>query len=394
MSAEEALKAFYGALIDDAEELYDRAPCGYLTTAPDGTIVKVNQTFLTWTGYRRDDLVGRRCLSDLLTPGGRIYHETHYAPMLQMQGTVREIALEILTADGRRIPALLNSVLERDSVGAPMVVRTAIFDATERRKYEQELLKAKDRAEESERKARLLVETLQKTLIPPEPPDIPGLDVCAAYRPAGTGEEVGGDFYDVFQIGPGDWVVAVGDVRGKGVEAAVVTALARYTIRAGAVSLESPSEVLGLLNDVLIRHASDRFCTVSLVRLKQQQDGAWLGTVSCGGHPLPLRARSGVPAEPVGVFGLLLGDFEAPKLHDRDFTLAPGDALVLYTDGVTEARATEDFFGEERLEEAVEQYAGSAIGLTDGILDTVLAFQDGLPRDDIVIVALQVPELP
>lgn len=392
MGAEEALKAFYGALIDDAEELYDRAPCGYLTTAPDGTIVKVNQTFLTWTGYGRDELVGRRCLSDLLTPGGRIYHETHYAPMLQMQGSVREIALEIVAMDGTRIPALLNSVLERDSVGAPMVVRTAIFDATERRKYEQELLKAKDRAEESERTARLLVQTLQQTLIPPEPPDIPGLDVCAAYRPAGTGDEVGGDFYDVFQIGPGDWVIAVGDVRGKGVDAAVVTALARYTIRAGSVSRESPSEVLSLLNDVLLRHASDRFCTVALVRLKQQEFGTWLGTVSCGGHPLPLRARIGNRAEPVGVFGLLLGDFEAPKLHDREFTLASGDALVLFTDGVTEARGTEDFFGEDRLEDAVDRYAGSAKGLTEGILNTVLSFQDGLPRDDIVIVALQVPE--
>src|SRR5688572_33178999 len=111
MTAEDALKAFYGALINDAEELYDRAPCGYLTTAPDGTIVKVNQTFLAWTGYRRDELVGRRCLSDLLTPGGRIYHETHYSPMLQMQGSVREIALEIVTAEGKRIPALINSVL-------------------------------------------------------------------------------------------------------------------------------------------------------------------------------------------------------------------------------------------------------------------------------------------
>jgi len=391
MSAEEALKAFYGALIDDAEELYDRAPCGYLTTAPDGTILKVNQTFLNWTGFGRDDLVGRRCLSDLLTPGGRIYHETHYAPMLQMQGSVREIALEIVTADGNRIPALMNSVLERDSVGAPMVVRTAIFDATARRKYEQELLKAKERAEESERKTRVLVQTLQQTLIPPQPPEIPGLDMCAAYRPAGTGDEVGGDFYDVFQIGPGDWVVAVGDVRGKGVDAAVVTALARYTIRAGAVSLQRPSEVLRLLNDVLIRHASDRFCTVSLVRVKRP-NGSWLGTVSCGGHPLPLLARKGDRAEPVGVFGLLLGDFEEPKLHDREFVLAPGDALLLYTDGVTEARGSKEFFGEERLEEALERNAGSAKGLTERLLDTVLTFQDGLPRDDIVIVALQVPE--
>ena len=215
--------------------------------------------------------------------------------------------------------------------------------------------------------------------------------MCAAYRPAGTGDEVGGDFYDVFQIGPGDWVVAVGDVRGKGVDAAAVTALARYTIRAGAVSLQRPSEVLRLLNDVLIRHASDRFCTVSLVRVKRP-NGSWLGTVSCGGHPLPLLARKGDRAEPVGVFGLLLGDFEEPKLHDREFVLAPGDALLLYTDGVTEARGSKEFFGEERLEEALERNAGSAKGLTERLLDTVLTFQDGLPRDDIVIVALQVPE--
>src|SRR5688572_8741343 len=180
MGAEEALEAFYGALIDDAEELYDRAPCGYLTTAPDGTILKVNQTFLAWTGYRREELSNKRRLSDLLTAGGRIYHETHYAPMLQMQGSVREIALDIVTAGGERLPVLLNSVLERNSAGKPMLIRTAVFDATERREYERELLRAKERAEESERRARLLVQTLQQTLIPPQPPEIPGLEVSAA----------------------------------------------------------------------------------------------------------------------------------------------------------------------------------------------------------------------
>ncbi|HYO00116.1 MAG TPA: SpoIIE family protein phosphatase [Actinomycetota bacterium] len=391
MEAEEALESFYGALIDDAEELYDRAPCGYLTTAPDGTILKANQTFLTWTGYRREELVSRRRLSELLTPGGRIYHETHYAPMLQMQGSVREIALEIVTADGRRVPALMNSVLERDSAGAPVVIRTVIFDATERRKYEQELLKAKERAEASEQQAKLLVRTLQQTLIPPEPPEVPGLDVAAVYRPAEDGSEVGGDFYDVFQIGPGDWAFVVGDVRGKGVQAAVVTALARYTIRAGAVSHDRPSQVLGLLNEVLLRHSSDRFCTAALLRLRQRE-GVWVGTVSCGGHPLPLRARKGSPAEPVGVFGTLLGDFENPKVHDTELVLEPGDGLVIYTDGVTEGRGTGDYFGEERLEAAVEAYAGSARTLTDGILSEVLQFQAGLPRDDIVVVAVQVPD--
>ena len=102
---EVALEGFYAALLDDnAEELYERAPCGYLSTTPDGTIIKVNQTFLTWTGYQRGDLVGRRRFVDLLTGGGRIYHETHYAPMLQTQGSAREIALDIVGPIGAAIP--------------------------------------------------------------------------------------------------------------------------------------------------------------------------------------------------------------------------------------------------------------------------------------------------
>ncbi len=227
----EAAEGFYSALLDDdAEALYERAPCGYVSTTPDGTIVKVNQTFLTWSGYQRGDLIGRRTFAELLTAGGRIYHETHYAPMLRMQDKVREIALDIVGGDGQRLPALVNSVLERDTNGAPVVIRTAIFDATERRRYERELLLAKLRAEESEAHATLLAKTLQH-LIPPAAPDVPGLDLAATYRPAGSGEEVGGDFYDVFEIAAGDWVVAVGDVCGKGVDAAVVTAVARHTIR-------------------------------------------------------------------------------------------------------------------------------------------------------------------
>ena len=212
-----ARDGFYAALLDDdAEELYERAPCGYLSTTPDGTIIKVNQTFLTWTGYQRSDLVGRRRFIDLLTGGGRIYHETHYAPMLQGQGTAREIALDIVGADRRRIPALVNAVLERDAAGVPVVIRVAVFDATERREYERELQRSKEQAEESDRHSRLLARTLQQSLIPPALPPIPGIDIAAAYRPAGSGDEVGGDFYDVFEVGDGDWVVVIGDVCGKG----------------------------------------------------------------------------------------------------------------------------------------------------------------------------------
>ena len=112
--------AFFEALRqDDPALLYDRAPCGYLSTTPDGRIIRVNDTLLSWTGLRREDLVGRRRFVDLLPVGGRIYHETHYAPTLRMQGTAREIALELVCEDGRRLPVLVNSVLDHDADGEP-----------------------------------------------------------------------------------------------------------------------------------------------------------------------------------------------------------------------------------------------------------------------------------
>lgn len=112
-------------------------------------IVRVNQTFLTWTGYRREDLVGRKRFYELLTAGGRIFHETHYAPLLQMQGAVREIALDVICADGRRLPVLINSVLKKDDAGKPLLVRTTIFNATDRKEYERELLIQRQRAEQA-----------------------------------------------------------------------------------------------------------------------------------------------------------------------------------------------------------------------------------------------------
>lgn len=141
---------------EDPGDLYEHAPCGYLTTLPDGTIVKVNETFLAWTGYERNALVGRRRFRDLLSPGDKIYYETHYAPMLSMRNDVQEFAFELVRADGRRLPILVNSVLGRDPAGLPRVVRTMVFDATERRGYERELLAARHAAEGSEQRVRAL----------------------------------------------------------------------------------------------------------------------------------------------------------------------------------------------------------------------------------------------
>ena len=147
-----------GGTEESAEALYEEAPCGYLTMRPDGMIVRVNGTFLRWTGHEREALVGRRRFQDLLSAGGRIYHETHYAPLLRMQGKVREIALDIVRADGSRMPALVNATLKFGADGEPQLVRTTVFDATDRRRYERELMAARDR----ERAAREWADTLQR----------------------------------------------------------------------------------------------------------------------------------------------------------------------------------------------------------------------------------------
>jgi phosphoserine phosphatase RsbU/P len=383
-------EAFREALLqDDPVLLYERAPCGYLSTRPDGLIVRVNETFLTWTGHRREDLVGTRRFIDLLPVGGRIYHETHYAPTLQMQGAAREIALEILCADGRRLPVLVNSVLDHDADGRPQVIRTAVFDATERRRYEQEVLAAKRRAEESEARALELAHTLQQTLIPPTPPHIPGLDVAAAYRPAGDGRQVGGDFYDVFQISTDDWVVVLGDVQGKGAEAAVVTALARYTVRAASVDHDSPGGGLHRPDRVVERAETDRFCTAVLVRLRRVDD-TWRATLACGGHPLPLLRRPGQEPAAVGRHGTLIGVLDQAWFTDTDVTLRPGDALVLVTDGVGEGRCGAELYGEARLAAVVDRHRGPAAEVTDAIVADVMAFQSGDARDDIAVVTVAV----
>jgi sigma-B regulation protein RsbU (phosphoserine phosphatase) len=393
MSWETATEAFYAALLDDdPEQLYERAPCGYLTTTPDGTVVKANATFSALTGYEREELIGRRTFSELLTAGGRIYHETHFAPLLRMHGQVAEVAFEVVRADGERIPVLVNAVLETDADGAPRLIRVAVFDATHRRAYERELLIAKQRAERSEERAQALARTLQSTLIPPSPPSLPGLDVSAAYRPAGDGEEVGGDFYDIFQIASGDWVVAIGDVCGKGVEAAVVTALVRYSVRALSVQQELPSAVLHALNDILIVQGTDRFCTVVLVRLRLDEDG-WLATFASGGHPLPLHISAAGDVRPVGEPGSLIGVLSSITAQDSEVRLVPGDVLVMYTDGVTEGRHGAEFYGDERLIAAARTHRETSRP-AERILGDVLDFQAGTARDDIAVVAVRVPPLP
>ena len=147
---------------EDAQELYENAPCGYLSTLPDGTIIKVNATFLAWTGYESNALVGQRRFQSLLPVAGKIFYDTHVGPLLAMQGFVRELAFELVCSDGQRKPILLNSVLKRDATGQPLVIRTTILDASGRRAYEEELRRAKRKSEDAEAAVRELAKELEQ----------------------------------------------------------------------------------------------------------------------------------------------------------------------------------------------------------------------------------------
>ena len=138
------------ALLDEeAEDLYEHAPCGYLSTLPDGTIARVNQTFVDWTGRSRESLLSGTKFQTLLTIGSRIYYETHYAPLLRMQGFANEIALEVTLTDGRVMPVNVNTRQRRDATGTPLFNRITLFDSSDRRRYERELMLARRNAEQN-----------------------------------------------------------------------------------------------------------------------------------------------------------------------------------------------------------------------------------------------------
>src|SRR4051794_15443973 len=180
-------------------------------------------------------------------------------------------------------------------------------------------------------------QTLQRALLPPHLPEIDGIELASTYRAAGEGNEVGGDFYDVFRQSDGSWALVVGDVCGKGPQAAAVTALARYTLRAHAVAGLPPSYQLARLNDALLRQHAPGFVTVALARLEPTATGARL-ELATAGHPLPILYQNG-RATPLGDVGTPLGIIEQPELPEVAVELTPGDLLVFYTDGVSEAAA-------------------------------------------------------
>ncbi len=233
---------------------------------------------------------------------------------------------------------------------------------------------------------------LQASLMPPALPHIPGLDIAAAYRPFGDGTVVGGDFYDVYALGEARWGLVVGDVSGRGIEAAAITSLARYTTRAAALLGMGPADVLGTLNRVMLSEPlGERFCTIVHGVLEPAAGGVAV-TLSLGGHPRPLlldrRTRS---ISAVGTPGTAVGIVPDPALTETRLTLRNGHVLLFFTDGCVDIHAEDGTRSDEGvLIDVLREYAEEdATELTKRLEDQVMNSKGGPSADDVALLVLR-----
>jgi serine phosphatase RsbU (regulator of sigma subunit) len=281
------------------------------------------------------------------------------------------------------------------AAAAQIALRMAVEEAREAtRQAQKAALAALQAADE----AAMLSRTLQESLLPAHLPDIPGLDIAARYLRGGRGADVLGDFYDVFASPRGTWGVVVGDVSGKGPQAAKTTALARYTLRAAALRRASPRANLDTLNTALLEWFTDdaQFLTAVCASLNRRADG-FAVRVSCGGHPPAWIRRAGGDVATVGRPGIVLGCMPDAELTEQRAVLRGGDCLVMHTDGVTEARrpGDRDLFGTDRLRHLLATTpAGSADDLAAAIESAVLDFTGRQIIDDTAVVVVRVVDQP
>ncbi|ELP70284.1 PAS domain S-box [Streptomyces turgidiscabies Car8] len=399
--------AVFAALLEDsAEELYENAPCGYLSTLMDGTIAKINNTLLGWLGLEREAVVGRTRFTDLLTVGGKLYHETHFAPLLRMQGRIGGIALEMRQTGGTRLPVLVSSAVKLGSTGEALLIRTTVFDARDRRAYEEELLRGRKVAEEAHRqaeadRARLqeALAVLQQSLLPDTLAPVPGMETAAHYHTASP-DRLGGDFYDVFPVDGKRFAFFLGDVCGKGPQAAAITSLTRYTLRAAALHDSDPVAALSTLNRVLHErytgNGDPRYCTAVFGVLEPDPaTGQVAVRLASGGHPPALVLRAGGTADYLPTpGGLLIGIVPDAPFVTATTVLSPGDTLLLYTDGLTEARTGKDrtaLFGDQALLAFAADHAGTPPkAVVQALIGLLHSFAEGLD-DDTALLALGVP---
>jgi sigma-B regulation protein RsbU (phosphoserine phosphatase) len=393
------VSAEVAALVDAAPEvlttslsqLFDHAPIGIVLTDRDGTVRSVNPCARRLLGRGGLPTVGLP-LIDCLGEGG-----TAAADLLADSTASGDVAVDTVvrtTGHGghQHLEVTVAPVDPVDPRGGSFVL---LRDETARVQAIEEAQAARHAAEEAAGRLAAIAATLQESLLPPSLPRIEGVELASWFRPAGDGSEIGGDFFDVFDPAGGGWCAVIGDVCGKGVAAARLTALTRYTLRSVANRSRSCATDLSELNATLLRDSGAgagvdrRFVTAAVLRFSADGNGV-RAEVGTGGHPPALLVRVDGRVEPVASRGPLLGVYDEVTFHTAPVTMAPGDVLVLHTDGVTEARRGSDLLGEERLAAVLAGVAGrSAAEVVEAVRAAVLGHQAGTTSDDVAVLVLR-----
>jgi PAS domain S-box-containing protein len=368
-------------LLATALEQLDVAVCIADARLPDAPLVWVNAAFERATGYPPEQALGRNCrfLQGDLPP--------------QPQVAVLRAAI----AAAQPVTVVVLNVRADGSTFSNEVTVTPLHDDAGTLTHFLALQRDVSVAAQAQADRRALARRMQGDLVPADLPAVPGLDVAVRYEPGATtvdGAAVSGDFYDLYATSSAvgaaaTWNAAIGDVEGRGEGAAAYTATVRNLLKGLALDRDSPARSLSLLNSALLDQLGDRFVTVALTRLQVRQDRV-RATVALGGHPQPV-ARTDGQASLVGAPGDLLGVLPQAEVTDSRTDLAPGDLLVLYTDGITEAGRADDQFGEDRLLEVVDGAPGGAEEVADAVLDAVRA-HSGRSEDDAALLVVRVDE--
>ncbi|WP_157168857.1 SpoIIE family protein phosphatase [Streptomyces typhae] len=347
------------------------------------------------------------------TPGARVWAApSEAAHQAALRTSMRNLGLGEPMTVGTGIGTTLAtaSAVGGETVVLPLVARNRVIGMLVLGKpsdehFRQEILEL---AEDLSRRAALALDnarlysermaisqSLQRSLLPPELPQVPGVEVEVIYRAAGEGNEVGGDFYDLFPIRDGAYGFAIGDVCGTGPEAAAVTGLARHALRLLAREGFGGPAVLERLNAAILDEgARSRFLTLLYGELWPQEDGSAVLKVVCAGHPLPLRLRQDGTVEPYAEPQPLLGVMDDLELYEQTMTLDPGDVLLCVTDGVTERREGTRMLGDDGLADVLTTCTGLTAGAVAArIMRAVERFATDAPSDDMAILAMRVPGL-
>ncbi|MFJ8358546.1 SpoIIE family protein phosphatase [Streptomyces sp. NPDC093984] len=348
------------------------------------------------------------------TPGARIWTAPgEAAHQAALRTSMRSLGLgePATVSSGIGTTLATASAVGGETVVLPLVARNRVIGMLTLGKptdehFRQEILEL---AEDLSRRAALALDnarlysertaisqSLQRSLLPPGLPQIDGVEVEVIYRAAGEGNEVGGDFYDLFPIRDGAYGFAIGDVCGTGPEAAAVTGLARHALRLLAREGFGGPAVLERLNSAILDEgARSRFLTLLYGELWPQEDGSAVLKVVCAGHPLPLRLRQDGTVEPAAEPQPLLGVMEDLELYEQTVTLDPGDVLLCVTDGVTERREGRRMLGDDGLADVLTTCTGLTAGAVAArIMRAVERFASDAPSDDMAILAMRVPDLP